>query len=179
MTFTTTPAGLAIAGRHQLLLKDVSIGDEIPVFMLPLTLQRLVMEAGVNRDFTPLHHDDEDTRLTGAPRSYANAMLIQALIEAALRTWMGDCGWLRELGIKMVSFNFAGSVVSAGGVVTAVDVQADGTKGDVHVDVWMRSDETLTVTGTAIVSLPANGNPASISGSMGTSDVETAGGDQS
>ena len=69
----------------------------------------------MNRDYTPLHHDDEDTRLTGAPRSYANTMFIQALIEAALRTWMGDRGQLRELGIKMVSFKPAGSAHSRGG----------------------------------------------------------------
>lgn len=167
MAFTKTPAEVAAAAGHQLLLKDVSVGDEIPAFTLPLTLQRLVMEAGVNRDYTPLHHDDEDTRLTGAPRSYANTMFIQALLEAALRSWMGDRGQLRKLGIKMISFNLAGSLLSAGGVVTAIDGDGDGGQRDVHIDVWMRSDETLTVTGTAVVSLPSNG------GFAGTTDQLT------
>ena len=41
-------------------------GDELPPFSLALTLQRLVMEAGVNRDFAPIHHDPQIARATGA-----------------------------------------------------------------------------------------------------------------
>lgn len=132
----------------------VAVGDEVPVFTLPLTLQRLVMEAGVNRDFTPLHHDDEDTRRTGAPRSYANTMFIQAFIEAGLRTWMGDRGALRELRIRMISFNLAGTLCSTGGLVTRIVPSAAPGEAEVHLDVWVRSDGTLTVTGTAVISIP-------------------------
>jgi hypothetical protein len=157
MSVQSASGKLASAGHGQLLLDDVAVGDKVTVFSLPLTLQRLVMEAGVNRDFTPLHHDDVDTRRTGAPRSYANTILIQALIEATLRTWMGDRGVLRELSIRMISFNLSGTLITVGGSVTSVD---QGASGDVGVDVWMRSDETLTVTGHAVVSLPSKLNPS-------------------
>jgi acyl dehydratase len=166
----STPDSPKRANHHELLVPDVAVGDEVPVFTLPLTLQRLVMEAGVNRDFTPLHHDDEDTRLTGAPRSYANTMLIQAFIEATLRTWMGDRGRLRELAIRMVSFNLSETLVAAGGTVTAIDPPVD-LRADVHLAIWMRSDDTPTVTGSAIVSLPTSAAHAV------TEDGHLAGGD--
>ena len=43
---------------EQLTFEEVKVGDELPELALPLTVQRLVMEAAANRDFVPLHHDD-------------------------------------------------------------------------------------------------------------------------
>lgn len=36
---------------EQLTFEEVSEGDELPELVLPLTVQRLVMEAAANRDF--------------------------------------------------------------------------------------------------------------------------------
>ena len=55
---------------------DVAAGAELAPFSIPLTIQRLVMEAAANRDFTPIHHDRELTRDSGAPDPYANTMLV-------------------------------------------------------------------------------------------------------
>jgi acyl dehydratase len=136
-------------------IEDVSVGEEIPPFGVPLTLQRLVMEAAANRDFTPLHHDREDARATGAPDAYANTMFIQAILEAALRSWMGVRGWLAELDIQMVAFNLVGTVVTAHGRVT--DVNDDGDGGTVCLDVWLEADRLRTVVGRARVRLPSAG----------------------
>jgi acyl dehydratase len=132
--------------------EDVFIGEEIAPFGVPLTLQRLVMEAAANRDFTPLHHDRHDARATGAPDAYANTMFIQALLEAALRTWMGSRGWLEELEIRMVAFNLVGRVVTAHGRVSKVQPDVDG--GAVWLDVWLDADGERTVVGEARVRLP-------------------------
>ena len=40
---------------EQLTFEEVKVGDELPELALPLTVQRLVMEAAANRDFVPLH----------------------------------------------------------------------------------------------------------------------------
>jgi acyl dehydratase len=141
-----------LAGRA---IEDVGTGEEIPPFSVPLTLQRLVMEAGANRDFTPLHHDREDARATGAPDAYANTMLIQAVLEAALRSWMGDRGWLEELDIQMDAFNLVGTVVTARGRVTDVKLDDDG--GTVRLDVWLEAERVRTVVGRAQVRLPNAG----------------------
>jgi acyl dehydratase len=134
---------------------DVAEGSDLPEFALPLTIQRLVMEAAANRDFTPIHHDREITRATGAPEPYANTMLIQAVFEATLREWMGLAGRLRSLRFNMRSFAAAGSILSGHGRVTGKRA-ADGG-GFVDVDVWTASGGTQTATGSATIWLPCGG----------------------
>jgi len=133
----------------------MNVGGEIPEFSLPLTIQRLVMEAAANRDFTPIHHDRELTRATGAPEPYANTMLIQAVLEATLREWMGLAGRLRKLGFTMRVFATAGGILCGHGRVTAIRAEQGGSFVD--LDVWTASDGTQTATGTATVWLPSQG----------------------
>jgi acyl dehydratase len=130
-------------------------GTEIPEFSLPLTIQRLVMEAAANRDFTPIHHDRDLTRATGAPDPYANTMLIQAVLEATLREWMGLAGRLRKLGFTMRAFATSGAILSGHGRVTAIRTEQGGELVD--VDLWTDSDGVQTATGTATVWLPSQG----------------------
>jgi acyl dehydratase len=133
-------------------------GTEIPEFSVPLTVQRLVMEAAANRDFTPIHHDREFTRATGAPDPYANTMLIQAVLEATLREWMGLAGQLRTLRFNMRAFATAGAIMSGHGRVTRIRTERGGRFVD--LDVWTASNGTQTATGSATVWLPTQG-PAS------------------
>ena len=134
---------------------EVVEGAELPEFALPLTIQRLVMEAAANRDFAPMHHDREITRATGAPEPYANTMLTQAVFEATLREWMGLGGRLRSLRFKMRAFAAAGAILSGHGRVTGK--QASDGGGFVDVDVWTASGGTQTATGTATIWLPDGG----------------------
>jgi len=134
---------------------DVTDGAELPPFTVPLTLQRLVMEAAANRDFTPIHHDRELTRATGAPDPYANTMLVQAIFEATLRQWMGLAGRLRRLRFNMRAFASAGAILSGHGRVTATRAGDGG--GFVDLEIWTESRGTRAATGTATVWLPDNG----------------------
>ena len=134
---------------------DVIEGTELPEFAIPLTVQRLVMEASANRDFAPMHHDREIVRATGAPEPYANTMLTQAVFEATLREWMGLAGRLKSLRFKMRAFAAAGAILSGHGRVTEKRA-ADGG-GFVDVDVWTASGGTQTATGTATIWLPDGG----------------------
>ena len=138
-----------------LTFEDVIEGAELPEFAISLTIQRLVMEAAANRDFTPIHHDREITRATGAPEPYANTMLIQAVFEATLREWMGLAGRLRSLRFNMRSFAAAGSIMSGHGRITGKRAGEGG--GFVDVDIWTASDGTQTATGTAVIWLPCGG----------------------
>ena len=130
-------------------------GEELPEFSIPLTIQRLVMESAANRDFAPIHHDREITRATGAPDPYANTMLIQAVLEATLREWMGLSGRLRKLRFSMRAFAAAGTIMSGHGRITAIRVEPEGRFVD--LDVWTASDGAQTATGTATVWLPRQG----------------------
>jgi acyl dehydratase len=154
------PAAGAPASRHGfghvegvLHHDDVAVGDPLPTVSVPITLQRLVMEAGANRDFSPWHFDDEVSRALGAPAPFANTTLIETLLEAAVRRWARLGGTIRRLEFAMRGRNCAGDVASVGGKVAATHASANGA-GEVALDLWIDSSEGRTVSGSAIVSLP-------------------------
>lgn len=135
---------------RQIALDDVAVGEEIPEISMPITLQRLVMEAGSNRDFSLIHHNREVAQSTGATDAYMNTFFIIGLFERMLREWMGTKGRLQKIGsLQMKSFNVVGDAVYCKGKVTGK--QDDGT---VNLDIRMENQERVTVTAVAVVILP-------------------------
>ena len=128
---------------------EIRVGDAIDPFTVPITLQRLVMEAGANRDFSPIHFDADVARASGAPDAFTNTTFNETLIEAAIRRWAGLGARIRTIEFVMRDFNCVGDVVSAAGVVTAAS--DDGT---VELEVWIESHRGKTVQGRAVVVLP-------------------------
>jgi acyl dehydratase len=131
-------------------LGAIRIGERLPGHTVPITLQRLVMEAGANRDFSSIHVDAEAAAATGADGPYANVVFLETLLEAALRGWAGDRAWIAEIGFTMRRFNCVGDTVTAGGKVTAVCSQ----KRLAELDIWIESERGTTVEGTAKVEFP-------------------------
>ena len=135
---------------RQITLDDVVVGAEIPEISMPVTLQRLVMEAGSNRDLSLIHHNKEVAQSTGADDAYMNTFFIIGLFERMLREWTGTRGRLKKIGsLQMQSFNIVGDVVYCRGKVTGK--QDDGT---VNLDIRMENQERVTVTAVAVVNLP-------------------------
>ena len=136
---------------RQITLDDAVAGAEIPEISIPITLQRLVMEAGSNRDLSLIHHNREVAQSTGAADAYMNTFFIIGLFERMLREWMGTGGRLKKIGsLQMKSFNVVGDVVYCRGKVTGR--QDDGT---VSLDIRMENEERVTVTAVAEVVLPS------------------------
>ncbi len=130
---------------------EVSIGDRLGPISLPITLQRLVMEAGANRDFSLIHHDRDVARATGAPDAYMNTFFIAGMFERLLREWMGHRGTLHAIrGLSMRVFNAVGDTVTFAGRVTAL---RQPTR-QVEVDLWCEANDARTVSAAAKVSLP-------------------------
>lgn len=144
---------------HAVRFEDVAVGSLMSVTTLPLTLQRLVIEAGVNRDYTPTHHDPALAVASGAPAPYANTPMIMAMLEAGLRNWMGMEGRLLELDFRMRKFNVVGSLLKIGGRVAALGSVApdhgldERQWGEVTLDCWIDSAADRTVEGLARVAL--------------------------
>jgi len=132
-------------------IASVSVGDEIGPISIPVTLQRLVMEAGANRDFSLIHHDRDVARATGAPDAYMNTFFIAGMFERLLREWMGLKGQLNKIqNLRMKVFNCVGDTVEFKGIVESVD------ESNNHVAVALSSntDNGVTVTAIATVTLP-------------------------
>ncbi len=130
---------------------SITVGDEIGPIAIPITLQRLVMEAGANRDFSLIHHDREVAQATGASDAYMNTFFIAGMFERLLREWMGSKGHLNKMqNLRMSAFNCVGETVSFKGVVDKVDQQSKR----VVVSLGAETGSGVTVTATATVTLP-------------------------
>ena len=131
-------------------IADVEVGMQIPAVTLPITLQRLVMEAGANRDFSLIHHDAAVARATGAPDAFANTYFLMGMFERLMRDWAGPRARIRKIGpLRMMIFNPVGDTVQFRGVVEAIDPLA----GTLNLDMWVESERGKTVTAKAILEL--------------------------
>jgi hypothetical protein len=129
----------------------VQAGDELSPISIPITLQRLVMEAGANRDLSLIHHDTRVARATGAPDAFANTYFLMGMFERLMRQWAGPKARIRKIGpLRMMIFNAVGDTVQFMGTVESVDKAA----GTVSLDMWVQSDRGKTVTAKAVVELP-------------------------
>lgn len=142
--------------NRQLLFEEVAAGDVLPTLSLPLTVDRLVMEAGANRDFAPIHHDNDAARATGAPAMFANTWYVMGLAERMLREWIGLRGEILRIGpFRMTRFNSAGTVTECGGAV-AGKREEDG-RHLVDLEIWQDDGSGRTMQGKATVALPSGG----------------------
>ncbi|MFD1858351.1 acyl dehydratase [Aeromicrobium camelliae] len=137
--------------------EEVAVGDQLPEVRLPLTVYRLVMAAGSNRDFNSIHHNSEYARSTGAEEMYANTSFLMSSWERLVRDWAGPGARLRAIrGFRMRSFNYVGDTMRVLGEVTAT--RRDGQDGVVEVTVRCENSSGVTVgPGVVEVVLPTGG----------------------
>jgi len=131
-------------------VEDVEVGEELPSVAYPLTVYRLVMAAGANRDFNSIHHNTEYARKTGAQEMYANTSFLLSSWERCVRDWAGLGAELKSIkGFRMRSFN---TVDDTMWVHASVAAMADDV---VTVAIRCANSKGVTVgPGTVEVSLP-------------------------
>ncbi|MBI2888146.1 MAG: MaoC family dehydratase N-terminal domain-containing protein [Chloroflexi bacterium] len=137
--------------------EEAQVGDEVPAVAFPITIQRLVMEAGGNRDFNAIHHNREIARSNGAPDMFCNNFFLQGMWERAVREYIGLRGVIRKLGpFRMRIFNTAGDTVLVKGRVIRKE-QRDG-QNLVELEVWSENSKGVSVgPGPVLVALPSRG----------------------
>ena len=133
---------------------EAQVGDPIGPLDFPITVARLVIAAAGNRDFSPLHHNDQYVRERGADDMYVNNMFLQGMWERAVRDYIGLGGTFRKLaGFRMVRFNTAGSTTTVKGEVTRK--WRDGDVGLVEIRMWSENGGQVSVgPGSMTVTLP-------------------------
>ena len=124
--------------------EDLSAGQAVPAVRFPLSVYRLVMAVGANRDFNSIHHNSEWARSSGAPDMYANVLFLQGMWERCARQFIGvDGGILHLSGFRMGSFNTVGDVVTVQGSVARV--WADGGTGLAELRMWSQNRHGISV----------------------------------
>lgn len=143
---TADPTTSAIQRR----LKNVKVGDELTPVSFPITVYRLVMAAGANRDFNSIHHNTEYAQSTGAREMYANTTFLLGMWERAIRDWIGPAGTIHSIsGFRMRSFNYAGDTTTVTGKVTGID------GATIRIEMTSSNSAGITVgPGVVTVSLP-------------------------
>ncbi len=134
--------------------EDVAVGDEVPPVAFPLSVYRLVVEAGANRDFNSIHHNTEYARQTGAPEMYANTFFLQGMWEKTVREFIGLAGKIKRIaGFRMKMFNTVGDTVVTKGIVRRT--WQEGEEALVELEMWCENTKGVSVgPGTVIVTLP-------------------------
>ena len=140
---------------EQRCIDDVNVGDELDAVEFPLTVYRLVMEAGACRDFNSIHHNSEYARSTGAPEMYAATSFLLGAWERAVRDFIGVGGTIGSIrGFRMKKFNPVGTTMIVRGQVAGVADDGPGT-GVAELSVWCENGGDVTVgPGTVTVTLP-------------------------
>ncbi len=134
-------------------IADVEAGQAIHRIDMPVTLQRLVMEAGANRDLSLIHHDREVAQSTGAPDAYANTFFLMGMFERLLREWMGPRGRIRKItNLRMQVFNCVGDTVVFTGQVERIETASN----EVSIALRSETEKGVTVTAEATVVLPGS-----------------------
>ena len=143
------------AAPRQRYFEDVAVGEEIPAVAFPLTVYRLVMAAGANRDLNSIHHNSEVAKASGAPEIYANTFMLLGMWERAVRDYIGLDGTIEAIrGFRMKAFNTVGDTTHVRGRVASADA------GTVQLQVWCENSTGVTVgPGTVVVTLPQRAAP--------------------
>jgi hypothetical protein len=122
-----------------------SVGESLPAISIPITLQRLVMEAGANRDFSLMHHDGAVAQTAGASDAFANTFFLMGMFERLVREWAGAKARFRKMGpLKMLNFNVVGDTLVFTGRVTSVEATEQGQLS--VLELWCESERGQTTT---------------------------------
>ena len=134
--------------------EDVEAGHEVPAVAFPLSVYRLVVAAGGNRDFNSIHHNSEYARASGAPDIYAMTGFLMGTWERTVREFIGLDGTIRKIaGFRMKGFNVVGSTMTVSGRV--VKKWVDDGVGFVDLEIASTNCDVTTVgPGTVTVTLP-------------------------
>ncbi len=139
----------------QLFFEDTKEGDDVPEVVFPITIQRLVMAAGANRDFNGMHHNREIAQFHGVPEMFCNNFFLQGMWERTVREYIGLRGVIRKIGpLRMRIFNLAGDTVVVKGKVFR-KFRQDG-QNLVELKMWSENSRGISVgPGPVLVTLPS------------------------
>jgi len=123
---------------------DVSIGDELGPVEFPLSIYRMVVAAGGNRDFNSIHHNRSYAVASGAPDAYASTFFLLGTWERVARDFIGSAGTIRAIRrFRMRKFNLVGSTMTVSGRVT--DKFLDGDVAVLRLEMSCQVGADITV----------------------------------
>ncbi len=141
------------SGRtHSLRSTEIAVGDELPLFDLPVTSTVIVAGAIASRDFMPAHHDAEFAMGQGAPDLFMNIMTTNGYVSRFVTDWAGPEAMVRSIKIRLGAPAVPGQSLRFSGQVAQTSHEGD----ECVIEVAVRAANELGdhATGTVVVTLP-------------------------
>jgi len=130
----------------------IAVGDELPLFELPVTTTVIVAGAIASRDFMPAHHDPDFARAQGAPHMFMNILTTNGYVARFVTDWAGPEARLRNIKIRLGAPAIPGKPLRFSGRVEKVSDEND--ERVIEVSVRAANDLGDHATGTVLLGLP-------------------------
>jgi len=132
---------------------EISAGDELPLFELPVTATVIVAGAIASRDFMPAHHDREFAVARGAPNIFMNIHTTNGYMSRFVTDWAGPESMVRSIKIRLGAPALPGQPLRFSGRV--VQTSREGDEYVIEVAVRATNELGDNATGTVVLTLPA------------------------
>jgi hypothetical protein len=134
---------------------DVSVGDELPTLVLPITRTLIVSGALASRDYQDVHHDHVRARERGSKDIFMNILTTNGLVGRYVTDWSGRRSRLAAVNIRLGAPNYPDCTMTLTGSVSEKGpLGDDGRTGTVTVSIRGANEVGDHVTGTVDVILP-------------------------
>jgi 3-oxo-4,17-pregnadiene-20-carboxyl-CoA hydratase beta subunit len=134
---------------------EVSVGDELPTLVLPITRTLIVSGAIASRDYQDVHHDQVLAKERGSKDIFMNILTTNGLVGRYVTDWSGPRSRIAEVNIRLGAPNYPDCTMTLTGSVTDKGPpREDGQTGTVTVSIRGANELGDHVTGTVNVILP-------------------------
>jgi hypothetical protein len=135
---------------------EVSVGDELPTLVVPITRTLIVSGAIASRDYQDVHHEHIQAKERGSKDIFMNILTTNGLVGRYVTDWSGPRSVLADIKIRLGAPNHPDDIMTFTGSVTDKGPLAgDGRTGTVTVAIRGANQLGDHVTGTVEVVLPA------------------------
>ena len=101
-------------------MKNVKVGDQVPVLTKHCTLTSMIAYAGATWDWHRLHYDHEYLKSKGLSAPVVDGQVFGAYAVQAIQDWLGESAFISELDFRYAGLVFAEERVQVSGEVTEV-----------------------------------------------------------
>jgi acyl dehydratase len=133
-------------------IRQATVGDELPVFDLPVTTTVIVAGAIASRDFMPVHHDPDYARAKGSPHMFMNILTTNGYVARYVTDWAGPEARVRAIKVRLGAPAIPEKVLRFTGKVESTSVEGDETV--IEVSVRAANELGDHATGPVVVAVP-------------------------
>ena len=138
---------------------EVSVGEDLPELVLPVTRTLIVAGAIASRDYQDVHHDAELAKARGSEDIFMNILTTNGLVGRFVTDWAGPSAVLEKVAIRLGAPNYPDDTMTLSGRVEASEEEGGRVDGRATVTVSVRGRNSRGdhVTGTVRLALPVRG----------------------